>query len=277
MTGPQVAIDGQRMSVAFDRFDLDAYDVFLRAKDVPGIAYAYDWERDTYTLTADARHFSLVAGGIARNPVIYALCDPSTGDVRYIGKSIRPRERLADHCNDPEINWRTNWLRSLLAAGQRPILKVLEEVRSGDDWQDAERRWIAYGHEQGWNLTNGTSGGDGAPDLSRESRQRIVDAWSGRKHRPGSLLRIGAASRGRHHTAEHKERMSALMQGRQFSSETRSKISAGVRKLTDEQVSLILGLLDDGVPQSKIARRFGVHQGTISNIKRGRYCWAVAE
>lgn len=43
------------MTVAFDRFDLNAYDVFLRAKRIPESELSYDWEADRYTLAAPSR------------------------------------------------------------------------------------------------------------------------------------------------------------------------------------------------------------------------------
>lgn len=51
--------------------------------------------------------------------------------------------------------------------------------------------------------------------------------------------------------------------------------AVGKRKVTDEQVAAILADLEAGHPQQIIAARFGVHQTTISQIKRRRV-WYVA-
>jgi DNA-binding CsgD family transcriptional regulator len=208
----------------------------------------------------------------ATRPIfIYALLDPFTEQIRYIGKSVRPKSRLLNHCNDPAVTWRTNWIKSVMAQGRTPMIQILEKLAHADDWQEVERRWIAYGREQGWPLTNCTDGGDGVPNLPPDIRERMRLTWLGRKHRPESLERIGTASRGRHHTDEHKARMSALMSARTFSAEHRSRISAGLVKLSPSQVGEVHSLIADGVPQREIARRLGVHQGTISNVKRGIY------
>lgn len=200
---------------------------------------------------------------------IYALIDPFTDEVRYVGKSVRPQERLINHCNEQSRTWRTNWLRSLRAKGARPRLRILQELPIDADWQEAERAWIAKGRALGWPLTNCTSGGDGVPDLPPEVRERIVSVWRGRKHRPETLAKIGAASRTRRWTAERTEAMRDQFRGRTFTPEWTGKIRRSLEKLTPDQVAEVRRLIAEGVPQRAIAKRFEVHQGTVSNIKRG--------
>jgi len=201
---------------------------------------------------------------------IYGLVDPRTSLIRYIGKSVRPEGRLTDHCNDQSVTWRTNWIRDLKSHGLKPELTILHELPDDADWQTSEREWISKGRELGWPLTNCTDGGDGAKGLPPESRQRIIRAWIGRKHKDESLVKIGQASRGRHHTDEHKQHMSDLMRGRDIT--WIDKISKSLNKLTDEQVIEIRSRLANGENQYRLAEEYGVHQGTISNIKR-RKCY----
>lgn len=202
------------------------------------------------------------------NIYIYALKDPFTDEIRYIGKSIRPRERLANQCNEHSNTYRCHWIQSILAKGKRPIQIILEELPSDADWQSAEKRWIAYGREQGWPLTNGTDGGDGVPGLSGESKERMLATWKGRKHKPESLLKIGAASRQRRHAPEWSQLMHEKMKDRVFSPEHLQKISHSLRKLTDDQVREIRRALAQGALQKELAKVYGVDKGTISNIKR---------
>lgn len=202
---------------------------------------------------------------------IYALVDPRTDAVRYIGKSIRPKERLANHLNERSNSWRNHWLRKMRADGVRPVLRILEVVES-DDWQTAERRWIAHGRALGWRLTNCTSGGDGVPDLPPDVRARMAAAWTGRKHHPESLKRIGRASRGRKHSIESRARMRAIMTGRKIT--WVGKVSRGLCRLTAEQFADVHRRLANGEKQYDIARLVGVHKSTISNIHRGKgYLW----
>lgn len=202
---------------------------------------------------------------------IYALKDPFTDEIRYIGKSVRPKERLTNQCNEHSDTYRCHWIQSVIKQGKKPVQIILEELLPDSDWQKSEREWIAYGRSQGWPLTNTTDGGDGVPGLSGESKERMLKTWLGRKHKPESLLKIGSASKGRKHTPEWSMLMHEKMKGREFSADTRSKISASVSKLTDTQVQEILELLKQKISQYVIADRYGVHQTTISNINCGKF------
>lgn len=50
-----VRIAGDLAVIEFDRFDLPAYDLFLRVKALPESRVSYDWRADQYTVTTPAR------------------------------------------------------------------------------------------------------------------------------------------------------------------------------------------------------------------------------
>lgn len=200
---------------------------------------------------------------------IYGLIDPRTGALRYIGKSDRPKGRLANQMNERANTYRCHWIAELRALGLAPIQVILDAVPLGDDWKSVERAYIAGALKAGHPLTNGTDGGDGVSGLSEESRARIRAAWVGRKHRPETLEKLSAASRGRRHTDEWRTLMRTKMLGREFDEGHRRKIRESVQKLTDQQVREIRALLQQKISQYVIAERYGMHQGSISNIARG--------
>ncbi len=202
-----------------------------------------------------------------RHVYIYVLLDPFTEEIRYVGKSIRPMERLANHCNEKSVTWRTNWIRSVLATGRRPLLRILEILDRDDDWRAAECRWIAHLKEQGARLTNCTSGGDGVSGLPAEIRAKMALTWTGRKHRPETLAKLSIASRGRKHSEASRAHMRQLMTGRVVT--WNDKLRHAIERLTAEQVLAIRWALKNGANQYTLAARFHVHQGTICNIKRG--------
>ena len=102
---------------------------------------------------------------------IYALTDPDTGEVRYIGKANSPKKRYLQHCSpggDRGNTHRHTWLRSLAAKGKRPGVMILEACLTRD-WREAEVEWIASGI--GTRLTNGTPGGDQPTSGWKQSRR----------------------------------------------------------------------------------------------------------
>lgn len=105
---------------------------------------------------------------------IYALLDPNK-NIRYVGKTTDLKKRLQQHCSDKELSRNThkaNWIRSLIRDGTTPTIIVLEEVIDSD-WEAVERRWIQKCVDDGCDLTNLTSGGDGLHNPSEITRQKL--------------------------------------------------------------------------------------------------------
>lgn len=200
---------------------------------------------------------------------IYGLVDPETGEIRYIGKSIRPAQRLQNHMNEVSNCHRSHWLQSLKRRGLRPELVILESVHGEWPWQESERYWIKRLKALGCRLTNNTSGGDGVSDLPPETRARMRQTWLDRKHKPETLAKLSIASKGRKHSGESKERMRQLMTGRKIT--WADKVAQSVRKFTDNLVVEIKGRLDGGEKVSALAIEYNAHRTTISKIKKGTY------
>ena len=108
------------------------------------------------------------AVGIVTPVAIYALADPATGEIRYIGKANKPEERLKTHLRDAKRRSTPVycWLRKLAAQGAQPVMRVLEW---SCDWVEAERRLIAQHREAGARLLNVAEGGN-EPACSKAQR-----------------------------------------------------------------------------------------------------------
>lgn len=91
---------------------------------------------------------------------IYALCDPDTFTVRYVGKTINLRKRMEAHFspNARAITPISRWNRSLKSAGKKPHCMILETVVG--NWAERERYWIAYYRNQQPDLLNVCDGGE---------------------------------------------------------------------------------------------------------------------
>lgn len=96
---------------------------------------------------------------------IYALIDPNTNQIRYIGKTYNIKKRLTNHLLPSQLVKNTrknNWLKKLLKSKQFPILKILCKCKL-KNVNKLEKKYITYYQNLGYNLTNGTKGGDGWP------------------------------------------------------------------------------------------------------------------
>jgi hypothetical protein len=61
---------------------------------------------------------------------IYALVDPRNNEIRYIGKTVKPKSRLAGHiseCKRIDVNHhRAKWIKTLLKQNMKPLIIFLK-------------------------------------------------------------------------------------------------------------------------------------------------------
>ena len=69
--------------------------------------------------------------------VVYALIDPCSNEIRYVGKTVRPlRGRLGQHfhpCRLAESSHKAHWLNNLAKRGLRPRVRILEVCDSENE------------------------------------------------------------------------------------------------------------------------------------------------
>lgn len=107
--------------------------------------------------------------------IVYALIEPDTGCVRYVGLSTRGDERPRTHRRPSAARARTrcgNWLRALRSRGLLPEWVVLQRCETEDALAEAERFWIAHYRTRGVDIVNHMDGGfDGRrPDDAARAR-----------------------------------------------------------------------------------------------------------
>jgi hypothetical protein len=91
--------------------------------------------------------------------MIYALADPATLDVRYVGQTRSPGRRRWLHrsrTSNQSGRMVCRWIRGLLCRGLAPVMLEIEIVTDPDE---AEGRWVAEYHRRGAKLLNMNSGG----------------------------------------------------------------------------------------------------------------------
>lgn len=201
------------------------------------------------------------------NTFIYALADPRTGRVRYIGKSNNPVTRLKRHISSTRVKrnttHRVNWIRQLLQLGRKPSLLILEQV-SLSVWPLAERKWIALYKSQGEPLINHTSGGDGyvGGRLDQETRAKMSVAAKRRYEDPAEREKTRQSQLGRVITESHRKNISKACKGR-------VPCNKGV-PMSVEQRCLISKALKGHIPWNK-----GKKIGSLSNTHRQKISKAL--
>ena len=87
--------------------------------------------------------------------VIYALADPRTDKIGYIGITKNLKQRFNQHVNSRgNNNDEDSWIRQLRNDGLIPSIRVLETVGTEDVARKREAYWIEYYIGLGEQLTN---------------------------------------------------------------------------------------------------------------------------
>jgi hypothetical protein len=167
--------------------------------------------------------------------VIYALIDPRSDCLRYIGQATNVRKRLWRHMHprSGDVTHRACWIRSLRAASLTPRVEVLEVVQ-GSSVNERERFYIALFRAMGADLVNRAEGGEGGPvrqgmRSSEETRARISRSHMGLRPTAETRAKLSASRRGKKQSEETIAKRVASRRGRSLSHETRAKISASLQ------------------------------------------------
>lgn len=217
--------------------------------------------------------------------------DPLDEVVRYVGKTRQERcqQRLQEHCNDNVRNHRTNWVKSVLKAGRKPTLIPIEDLETSEMACDAEKFYIAYFKYLGFNLVNGTEGGEGCfgRPHSLETKNKISikkmgnAIWKGRKHSTETIQKMKQKHKGKIISQEQREKIRKTLTGRKTPKETLSKMKCKkvVQKtLTGEIIQFFYSI-------KEAERVTKIHQYQISSVCKGRakhktaggFLWAWAD
>lgn len=121
-------------------------------------------------------------------PFIYALADPITNDVFYVGKAREVGKRLYHHIWEAktrrETGAKSDIIRKILSIGLVPNVIVIKEVTE-NEWKEQECACIQLYKDMGFELTNIAPGGGAYP------------LWTGKHHSEETKLKIKLALAGK--------------------------------------------------------------------------------
>lgn len=109
---------------------------------------------------------------------IYTLSHPITGEVKYVGKTVNPKQRKHNHSNTARDKgtYKRNWINLLKSQKLRPKFEVIDEVTN--DWKFWEKYWISQFKVWGFTLCNYTLGGDGLESANQTSFKKGQIPWN---------------------------------------------------------------------------------------------------
>jgi len=144
---------------------------------------------------------------------IYVLKDPNSGEIRYVGKSDKPKERLVEHIRKSKYKktYKNNWIQNLIKEDKKPILEIIDTVPMCE-WSEKEKYWIKYYRENGCSLTNLTDGGDGG-NFGDEINKLISQKLKGGVFSEETIKRMTESARKRKLTDEGKKLLSEKRKG----------------------------------------------------------------
>lgn len=163
-----------------------------------------------------------------KKSVIYALMHPLTNEVKYVGKTVVPKERFATHCRAQGETRNARWIRSIRPL--KPIMIVLEELLESESFS-AEIWWIAYLKYLGIDLVNHTIGGEGASGAVRSEKTKALmsKSVSSSVRTPEARKRASEAAIKRWSDPETRVLASETQKRIKRTPEARSTISAAVK------------------------------------------------
>jgi hypothetical protein len=205
---------------------------------------------------------------------IYALVDPRTAFPRYVGKSTEPAKRWRQHLAPWNLERRSkknSWLKSLLTEGLEPELDVLDRVPE-EQTNHAEREWISlYREFFGFDLTNGTDGGDGGAITDPDALARIRAAHVGRVHSEEEKRRRSESQKKRFEESAQREkwRQAALRSG------NKPPVHRGeanpMTALTDADVLRLREAVAEGWPMRRVAEAFEITTTSVWQLATGQF------
>lgn len=142
---------------------------------------------------------------------VYALLDPRSGAVCYIGRTARPlSKRMHGHWSHDasKTDPRNRFVRDMKALGLR-VRGVELEVVDDADADAAEMKWIARFRATGFPLLNRSAGGKSNSGLSpsAETRARMSRAHVGLPKSENTIARLSASLRGLPKSEAHRRKL----------------------------------------------------------------------
>ena len=201
---------------------------------------------------------------------IYILIDPIINEVKYVGKSDNPHQRLNEHLKKAKYSHthKNHWILSLAKKGLIPLMIIIDEVLT-NEFGFWEQFWIDYFKSYGFNLTNIASGGVGG-NLGVKVNRLISEKLKGRKFTNDTILKMKNSAKnrklsdeGRKSLSKHRSGLGNPMYGKH-----RPESSKKFRKIQQLDKNNNIIAYWDGITIA--SNKLKINRCTISDVCNGR-------
>jgi hypothetical protein len=113
---------------------------------------------------------------------IYELIDPISNETKYIGQSVKPKNRYNRHISDANKNNKNckQWIKNLLDNNQKPLLNIIDSCTE-ENADTFEIMYISLYKSWGCELLNIELGGQKKRVISEATRRKISETLKGQK------------------------------------------------------------------------------------------------
>jgi group I intron endonuclease len=212
---------------------------------------------------------------------IYILSDGN--EIRYVGKTKFISNRYRSHINESKKKrtHKEKWINKVLLNGGKIIIEILD-MCDDDISNDIESYWISQFKCWGFNLVNGTIGGDGGSPMLGKKHTNLTKSKMSETAK-SQIRNFGGWNKNLKMSDDFKVKISDANKGRVLSLDTKKKISEklkGVKKgpmsnetklkISEKKIGLVSPnkgkIFDENVRKNMSLSKLGVKRN--DNIKK---------
>lgn len=117
----------------------------------------------------------------------YVLKCPTSGDIRYVGRSVSPEVRYRKHIYtgkaDGEKDRKASWIRSLLDKGLKPKLEIVDKIENYESTDEVKQReqTLILEYRKKYDLKNDRDIVENGYQFTEKCRKKMSKAQTGKR------------------------------------------------------------------------------------------------
>lgn len=196
--------------------------------------------------------------------IIYALIDPTTSQVKYIGQtknklSIRYNRHLRNARSQKTPSYLLSWINSLLAKNVYPEIIIIDKVEDSDYWEEF---YISYFKFLGAKLTNLAKGGKSRGSFKHTEEHKLKMSVLFKNRKPWNT--------GLNLSNEHIEKIKSFKGKYRHSEEVKNAMRKAKKIKYIEQYDKMGNFIKEWENTYSVGKELGFNIKAIQNNLAGR-------